>query len=99
MTREETGLEVRPLRLLGVFGGLEERVRYANGDEAEFTTIVFECDVAGGALRAEAGESTVARFVPLADLPPLRGRYAARVLALGPDALPLFDPPGRGSAA
>ena len=91
--REETGLEVRPRRLLGVFGGLAERTRYPNGDEAEFTTIVFECDVIGGTLRAEAGEATSARFVPLAQLPPLRGRYASRVLALGPHALPVFDPP------
>jgi len=38
--REETGLEVRPVRVAGVFGGADGfRHRYGNGDEVEFTAI------------------------------------------------------------
>ena len=94
--RDETGLEVRPVRLLGVFGGIDERATYPNGDEAEFTTIVFECKPVGGALRAEPGESESARWFGAHELPPLRGRYAPRVVRLPPDAPPLFDLPGDG---
>ena len=96
--REETGLEVRPVRLLGVFGGLAERARYPNGDEAEFTTIVFECEIVGGALRVEEGQAETLAFHAPDAPPPMRGRYGPRVVALGPGAAPLFDPPGLASA-
>src|SRR3954454_1828320 len=43
---EETGLNIRPLRVLAVIGGPPEyRVKYPNGDAIESTTIVFECEV------------------------------------------------------
>jgi ADP-ribose pyrophosphatase YjhB (NUDIX family) len=93
--REETGLEVRPLRLLGVFGGRHERARYPNGDEAEFTTIVFECEIVGGELRPEEGEADALRFHPGESPPPMRGRYGPRVIGLGAHSAPLYDPPGR----
>src|SRR3954467_948760 len=48
--REETGLVVRATRIAGVFGGAGFRVHYENGDEAEYTVVVFDCEVVGGAL-------------------------------------------------
>src|SRR4051794_41874846 len=63
--REETGLAVRPVRVAGVFGGRDGlRHRYPNGDEGEFTAIVFECEAGGGALQAGGGEDPRAGRVP-----------------------------------
>src|SRR5574341_233876 len=39
--REETGLLVRPDRVLGVFGGPGFVVRYPNGDESQYVMTVF----------------------------------------------------------
>jgi hypothetical protein len=41
--QEETGLEVRPKRIVGVFGGDGFRYQYPNGDQVEYTVISFEC--------------------------------------------------------
>ncbi len=41
--REETGLDVKVDRLLGVFGG--EGLTYPNGDQVEYTVIMFKCVV------------------------------------------------------
>jgi ADP-ribose pyrophosphatase YjhB (NUDIX family) len=53
--REEAGLDVEPERVLGVFGGARMRHRYPNGDEAEYTSIIFACRVVGGRLEAGGG--------------------------------------------
>ena len=42
---EETGLLVKPERVVGVFGGPEFLVRYPNGDLTYYTTIAFEASV------------------------------------------------------
>lgn len=60
---EETGLEVEPVALRGVFGGPDLRVRYPNGDETQYVTAVFECEVRGGALAVDGDEVLEARFV------------------------------------
>lgn len=70
--REETGLEVEPIALRGVFGGPELRVRYPNGDETSYVTAVFECALRGGALACDGDEVLEARFAApsaLADFP------------------------------
>ncbi len=46
--REELGIEVEPLRIAGVYGGPEHRVRYANGDEAAWVATVFEARIVTG---------------------------------------------------
>lgn len=68
--REETGLDVEPVALRGVFGGPELRVRYPNGDETQYVTAIFECEVRGGALAAggDGDEVLEARFVAPGDL-------------------------------
>ncbi len=54
---EETGLVVEPTRVLGVYGGPEFHVTYANGDEVSYLMIVFECRVIGGTLRPDRVET------------------------------------------
>src|SRR5947208_5297466 len=44
--REETGVDVVPERLIGVFDGPD--VTYRNGDRAHYITIVFRCRPVGG---------------------------------------------------
>src|SRR5215468_8681761 len=60
--REETGLEVRPDRILGVFGWPRLRHRYPNGDLVEYLVVVFRCEILGGALEARDGEATDFRW-------------------------------------
>lgn len=73
--REETGLEVVPERVLGVFGGAGFRHTYPNGDEAEYTVVVFGCRVVGGALQPRDGEAVELRCFPPDAMPPLRLAY------------------------
>ena len=82
--REETGLLVEPVAVAGVFGGKGFRLRYQNGDEVEYTVIVFECRVVGGELAPLDGEAAELHFIDGADHPPLEADF--------PDAL--FAPPG-----
>jgi len=78
--REETGLEVRASRVAGVFGGKGFRVRYENGDEAEYTVIVFDCDVIGGTLSATDGEALELRYFAPDDAPDLLVAYPRSLL-------------------
>ena len=86
--REETGLEVRPARVAGVFGGKGFRVRYENGDEAEYTVIVFDCEVVGGTLSATDGEALELRYFAPDEAPALQVAYPRS----------LFDPPPSATA-
>jgi 8-oxo-dGTP diphosphatase len=47
---EETGLVVDPTRVIAVYGGRTFVVRYPNGDETQYVTILFECSVQSGTL-------------------------------------------------
>lgn len=82
---EETGLKVRPERLLGVVGGPGFRHTYPNGDCLESTAIAFECRVLEGRLQVRDGESTELGYFPLDALPQPMHSHAARLLvqALG----------------
>jgi 8-oxo-dGTP pyrophosphatase MutT (NUDIX family) len=45
---EEAGVVVEPIRVVGVFGGPEYRVTYANGDRAAWVVTVFEASIRSG---------------------------------------------------
>jgi 8-oxo-dGTP diphosphatase len=70
-TREETGLEVEPVRLVGLYSDPAfMHVTFPNGDQAHLVSATFECRVVGGRLRADGEESLeVAYFAP-DSLPP-----------------------------
>ena len=88
---EETGLLVEPLRVRGVFGGPEFRVRYANGDETLYVMTVFECRILGGEMRPDYVETLDVRFFAREQLPPTSqlSPWVRRVLTD-----PLQDPRG-----
>jgi 8-oxo-dGTP pyrophosphatase MutT (NUDIX family) len=60
---EETGLHVRPERIVGVVGGSSCRVRYENGDEVEYVVTVFDCSIVGGDLLQASDETRCLAFV------------------------------------
>lgn len=63
--REETGLDVRPRRVVGVYsGGAMMTVRMDNGDVVQGVGIAFECEVVGGTLRADGDEASAVAFLP-----------------------------------
>jgi 8-oxo-dGTP pyrophosphatase MutT (NUDIX family) len=67
--REETGLEVAPTRLLGVWGGTpEHRVVYPNGHVVDFTLIAFEAAVVGGTLDPNLDELADLGWFPLPEI-------------------------------
>lgn len=79
---EETGLIVRPQRVLGVFA--DPLVRYSNGDEVLYTATAFLCRPVGGELKIGDDESLEVRYFTRAQLPPLLPTHLIRVeLALG----------------
>ena len=88
---EESGLDVRVERVVGVFGGWAYRARYPNGDETEYVTIVFACAVTGGALRKQEGESAALRWVRPDELPPMKQSWERRVAEHPVGAPPLFE--------
>ncbi len=73
---EETGLVVRAEQLVGVYaGGSAFRHIYPNGDQVEIVTALFDCQVVGGALRADNDEALEVRFFPPDRIPPLPERH------------------------
>lgn len=89
--REETGLEVVPHRLAGVFGGRDFRHTYPNGDKIEPTTVVFECSIAGGHLRGQPGETEDLRFFTPDEVAEKLPRYPRELFA-GDGRAALFSP-------
>ena len=89
--REETGLRVRPTKIIGVFGGTAYRGRYPNGDEVEFTSILFECAIEGGELRGQDGETSALRFFTREEMPRMTTHYPHELLFATP-AEPYFAP-------
>ncbi|MGJ4947374.1 NUDIX domain-containing protein [Bradyrhizobium sp. HKCCYLS20291] len=92
---EETGLLVRPRRLLGVFGGPEFLIRYPNGDLTYYTVIAFEADVIGGVLAADGHEIAALRFVDRTEWEQLDVSPSSRIIsrqALAHDHAPYFAP-------
>jgi len=77
--REETGLEVKPVRLLGVYSGQRFWLKYPHGDEVKIVSSLFECRVVGGELRPDGVESLDARFFPIDALPDMAPRTSYRL--------------------
>jgi len=70
--REETGLEVEPVALIGVYSDPEYIFSYPNGHQVQPIIAFFECEVLGGTLQPDGEEILEARyFGPDDELPPL----------------------------
>ncbi len=99
---EETGLVVRPIRLLGVFGGPEFLIRYPNGDLTYYTVIAFEAVIEGGALAPDGEEIASLRFVDRGEWDQLPVSPSSRIIsrqALQHDPTPTSLPRAGGPKA
>jgi ADP-ribose pyrophosphatase YjhB (NUDIX family) len=67
--REETGLEITDLALLGVFSGPECYYRYPHGDELYNVTAAYTARVAGGDPRPDPREADQMAFFALDEIP------------------------------
>ncbi|HWE03210.1 MAG TPA: NUDIX domain-containing protein [Tepidisphaeraceae bacterium] len=74
---EETGLIVRPERLLGVYA--DPLVRYPNGDEVLYTATAFRCRPIGGSLKIGDDESLEVRYFRFDALPELMPTHRLRI--------------------
>jgi len=61
-TFEETGLLVEVTSILGVYGGKELVIDYANGDRASYVGTIFRGRVIGGELRPDGEEILDVRY-------------------------------------
>jgi len=98
-TREETGLEVDLVRLIGVYTSPDFDVTYPNGDQVQQVTACFACQAIGGRLRPQAGEIVELRYFLCDALPPMPPWYAAMVadfIANRPEASFRSGSPGPG---
>ncbi len=68
---EETGLDVEPLELIGVFGGEKFRHIYPNGDKVEYFVVVFKCKIKGDELAAQDGEVSELKYFGAEEIPEL----------------------------
>lgn len=65
--REEAGLEVEPVRLIGVYSeGMT--YTYPNGDQIHAVGVAYECRAVGGTLRADRSEISELAFRPVSAL-------------------------------
>ncbi|NDJ77817.1 MAG: NUDIX domain-containing protein, partial [Chloroflexi bacterium] len=67
--REETGLDIEPLRVIGVYSAGDMMVvSLPNGDVVQGIGIAFECRVVGGTLHADGTEASAVDFLPIDEL-------------------------------
>jgi 8-oxo-dGTP pyrophosphatase MutT (NUDIX family) len=82
--REETGLAIELVRVLGVYAGEEDQVTYTNGDPVQNCSTFFEGRVTGGKLCLDLGENSAMDYFPPLALPasvaPRWRRRVARAL-------------------
>jgi len=70
--REETGLEVEPVALIGVYSSPDFAITYPNGDQVQPVILFFECQVVGGTLQPDMEEVLEGRYFGSDDeLPPM----------------------------
>lgn len=72
---EETGLVIEPERIIGVYGGDEQRFTYGNGHQVEYLTIVFECRIKEGKINPDNDEMKDLKFFPEDQIPPIANKY------------------------
>ena len=77
---EETGLEVRAKRLIGVYSNRDQVVIYRDGNRVQIAVLSFEAQIAGGKL--DVSEETIAfGYFTMEEIEsmPMHGRHKERV--------------------
>lgn len=80
---EETGLQVRPVHLIGVYSNPHVMLRYADGHTCQPVSLTFRCELEGGTACATEEALAVEWFAPdaLPALLPLHHERLADALA------------------
>jgi ADP-ribose pyrophosphatase YjhB (NUDIX family) len=78
--REETGLAVEVERVLGVFGGEGFGFTYPNGDQVEYTVIMFKCQQTGQFAEDLDEETIELAWFSRSDMPTLALPYPLECL-------------------
>ncbi len=89
--REETGFDVRPTELVGVYGGPGCRVLYANGDQVSCVVTLFACEVIRGTPVADGEETLEVRYFSEAEVASLNVSRIGRTLLNARERQ--FEPP------
>jgi 8-oxo-dGTP pyrophosphatase MutT (NUDIX family) len=79
--REETGLNVKPERIVGVFGGEGFRYEYPNGDQVEYAVVLIECSKDGSAERFDDEETQSLDYFAPEAAPPLGLAYPRSIFS------------------
>ena len=66
---EETGLKVKPTRMIGIYTSPDFDVIYPNGDHVQQVTVCFDCGIIGGIMQANNSETLALDWFPQ-DKPP-----------------------------
>lgn len=66
--REETGLQVEPVRLVGMYTNPNHVMAYDDGEVRQQFSLCFECKWTGGEPREDGSETKEVRWVSPADL-------------------------------
>ncbi len=74
--REETGLDITPVGLIGIYSGPDFDWTYPNGDQAQIVSTFFRCETTGGELRPDRTEFMTLDFFHPAHLPAVMPRYS-----------------------
>jgi ADP-ribose pyrophosphatase YjhB (NUDIX family) len=80
---EETGLEVVPKEILGVFGGRDFRYVYPNGNAVEYAVVLYRCTVTRETSAARDPETKSLRYFEMAEMPRLALPYPTEMLFSG----------------
>ena len=67
--REEAGVTVKLDGILGALGGPQFRVRYPNGDQTAYVTIVYAARVVAGVPEADGDETDRVEWFSRSELP------------------------------
>jgi 8-oxo-dGTP pyrophosphatase MutT (NUDIX family) len=79
---EETSLTVKPIQILGVFGGKNYRYTYANGDRVEYLVVLFKCEAIADTetMGGRDGETADLQYFNPEEMPPLATPYPTYLL-------------------
>ena len=77
---EETGLEIEDAKLVGAFGGEAFRHKYPNGDQVEYTVLVYFCGIFNEPGEPPDPETQELAYFEEADMPTLALPYPKDLL-------------------
>ena len=77
--REETGLQVEPVRLIGVYSDPAFGKTYPNGDQIQAVVVSYRARIVGGVMSSHSPETLDLAYFPSGALPPMQ--YCCQVKA------------------